>query len=184
MPTWIVTHSEFLCNYLLPLVAGFSPAQLRHALNFIEALLVCSAKPKTLSALTRLLRLDHADQDHVIELFGNTKDTNFSLNVTIPRRISFNKGAVSAMVTGKTGGHRSVTYLLRASGGQTMTAALTSPNNNVGLTIYGLSDGQPLVWAVSEAKSWTGKLPATQDYMIVAVPVVDTASFTLQVTVK
>ena len=69
MPTWIVTHSEFLCNFLLPLVAGFSPAQRRHALNFIEALLVCSAKHKTLSALTRLLWLDHADQFALADFF-------------------------------------------------------------------------------------------------------------------
>ncbi len=69
MPTWIVTHSEFLCNFLMPLVADFSPAQLRHALNFIEALLVCSAKHKTLSALTRLLRLNHADHFALADFF-------------------------------------------------------------------------------------------------------------------
>ncbi len=69
MPTWIVTHSEFLCNFLLPLAAGFSPAQLRHALNFIESLLVCSAKHKTLAALTRLLWLDHADQFALADFF-------------------------------------------------------------------------------------------------------------------
>ena len=69
MPTWIVTHSEFLCNFLVPLLAGFSPAQLRHALNFIEALLVCSAKHKTLTALTRLLRLDHADHFALADFF-------------------------------------------------------------------------------------------------------------------
>ena len=69
MPTWIVTHSEFLCNFLMPLAAGLSPAQLRHALNFIEALLVCSAKHKTLTALTRLLRLDHADHFALADFF-------------------------------------------------------------------------------------------------------------------
>jgi len=37
MPTWIVTHSEFLRNFLMPLLVGFSPAQLRHALNCVEA---------------------------------------------------------------------------------------------------------------------------------------------------
>jgi hypothetical protein len=58
MPTWIVTHSEFLCNFLTPLLVGFSPAQLCHALNCVEALLVCTARHKTLAALTRWLRLD------------------------------------------------------------------------------------------------------------------------------
>jgi hypothetical protein len=69
MPTWIVTHSEFLCNFFVPLVASFSPAQLRHALNFLEALLVCSAKHKTLAALTRLLQVDHADQFALVDFF-------------------------------------------------------------------------------------------------------------------
>jgi hypothetical protein len=55
MPTWIVTHSEFLCNFLTSLLVGFSPAQLRHALNYVEALLVCTARHKTLAALTRWL---------------------------------------------------------------------------------------------------------------------------------
>lgn len=61
MLTWIVAHSDALCNFLLPLLIGFSPAQQRHALNVIEALLVCPFKHKTLSALTRLLGLPHAD---------------------------------------------------------------------------------------------------------------------------
>jgi hypothetical protein len=62
MPTWIVTHSEFVCNFLTPLLVVFSPAQLRHALNFVEAVLVCTARHKTLAALTRWLRLDDADE--------------------------------------------------------------------------------------------------------------------------
>ncbi len=37
MPTWIVTHTEFLCNFLGPLAANFSAVQLQYALNFIEA---------------------------------------------------------------------------------------------------------------------------------------------------
>jgi hypothetical protein len=41
---------------------GFSPAQLRHALNLVEAVLVCTARHKTLAALTRWLRVPHADE--------------------------------------------------------------------------------------------------------------------------
>lgn len=69
MPTWIVTHSEFLCNFLIPLLVGFSPAQLRHALNCVEALLVCTARHKTLAALTRCLRLEHADEYALADFF-------------------------------------------------------------------------------------------------------------------
>ena len=69
MPTWIVTHSKDLCNFLIPLLVGFSPAQLRHALNFVEALLVCTAKHKTLAALTRLLQTEHADPFALADFF-------------------------------------------------------------------------------------------------------------------
>jgi peptidoglycan/xylan/chitin deacetylase (PgdA/CDA1 family) len=69
MLTWIVAHSDSLCNFLAPLLIGFSPAQLRHALNCIEALLVCTSKHKTLSALTRLLRLPHADEFALADFF-------------------------------------------------------------------------------------------------------------------
>jgi len=69
MLTWIVAHSDSLCNFLTPLLIGFSPAQIRHALNCIEALLVCASKHKTLSALTRLLRLPHADEFALADFF-------------------------------------------------------------------------------------------------------------------
>jgi hypothetical protein len=69
MHTWIVAHSETLCNFLIPLLVGFSDAQKRHALNFVEALLVCSCKHKTLAALTRVLRLDHADEYALADFF-------------------------------------------------------------------------------------------------------------------
>lgn len=101
MPTWIVTHSENLCNFLLPLAAGFSPAQLRHALNFIEALLVCSAKHKTLSALTRLLRLDHADQFALADFFRVSPWSGEQLR----SRVTFLILKVVAEIQAKTGWH-------------------------------------------------------------------------------
>lgn len=61
MLTWIVVHSDAVCNFLVPLLLGLSPAQQRHALNVVETLLVCPFKHKTLTALTRLLGLSHAD---------------------------------------------------------------------------------------------------------------------------
>ncbi len=69
MLTWIVAHSETLCNFLTPLLIDFSPAQLRHALNCVEALLACASKHKPLSALTRLLRLPHADEFALADFF-------------------------------------------------------------------------------------------------------------------
>src|SRR5438132_443440 len=69
MPTWIFAQTDALCNFLLPLLFNFSPAQQRHALNFIEALLVSASKHKTLRQLTSLLRLPHADEFALADFF-------------------------------------------------------------------------------------------------------------------
>ena len=52
-----------------------------------------------------------------------------------------------------------------------MTVVITSPNNDVLLTVYGFETGDPLVRYVSGAWQWSGTLPASQDYMIHAVSV-------------
>jgi len=72
MLTWIVAHSDTLYQFLVPLLVGFSAAQLRHALNCVEALLVCTSQHKTLSALTRLLRVPHADHFALADFFRSS----------------------------------------------------------------------------------------------------------------
>ncbi len=119
-------------------------------------------------------------------LAGNATPTaNYSLNVTIPVRIQFAPGAISASVQGTTSQGRIVTYLLKANGGQTMKANLTAPPNSAGITIYGLDDGQPLIRSQSGATSFEGQLPATQDYVIQVVPFGNArVDYTLDVTVQ
>lgn len=124
-----------------------------------------------------------ANGDYLVQVVGGSQDASFTLSVTIPQRITFASGAVSASVDGKISNHNQVAYLLRAMKGQTMTATITS-NSELALTIYGLDDGQPLVRSHMGVSTWTGTLPATQDYMIMVVPAVDSASYTLTTTVK
>ncbi len=69
MLTWIIAHSDTLCNFLIPLLANFSLEQQRHALNVLEALIVCPAKHKTLAALTGLLPCEHADLFALADFF-------------------------------------------------------------------------------------------------------------------
>jgi hypothetical protein len=121
-------------------------------------------------------------QDYIVWVSTGSQAADFALAITIPSRITFDPGATSASVDGKVSSHMQVSYILRALAGQTMTVDLSG--SNVGLTIYGLKDGQPLVRAEGGATSWTGKLPATQDYILIAVPAVDSTTFTLDVTVK
>ena len=101
-----------------------------------------------------------------------------------PSRISFARGATSGSVDGSIASRRTNTYILWAAKDQTMTVTATS-KDSVALTVYGLTDGQPLVRANGAGvSSWSGKLPANQDYVINVVPGVDTTTFTLTVTIK
>jgi len=73
MPLWIVAHSEALCNFLLPLLVELTAPQQRHALNIVAALLVCTRlKHRTLAALTRVLRVPHADHFACADFFRDS----------------------------------------------------------------------------------------------------------------
>lgn len=104
-------------------------------------------------------------QDYIIRVTNPGVATKYNLNVTIPSRVQFARGGYSAMVTGAVAPNQSVDYILGARKGQTMTVTVSGA---VGLTIYGV-DGQPLKRADVGDASWSGVLPATQDYFIVVV---------------
>jgi hypothetical protein len=73
MPLWIVAHSDALCNFLLPLLVELSRPQQRHALNIVGALLVCTRlNHRTLAALTRVLRVPHADHFACADFFRDS----------------------------------------------------------------------------------------------------------------
>ncbi len=69
MPNLIIQHFEPLCAFLLPLLLHMSQPQQRHALNVVGALLVCGSKHKTLTTLTAMLRLPHADHFALADFF-------------------------------------------------------------------------------------------------------------------
>ncbi|MCL5274700.1 MAG: hypothetical protein M1434_08140 [Chloroflexi bacterium] len=118
---------------------------------------------------TTWTRVLPASGDYVVQVVGPA-GTHYSLNVVIPARIRFAYGAYSGTVTGHTDSSRINSYIAWARAGQTMTATLTSSGDPMGITVYGLTDGIPLVRAVSGATSWSGVLPASQNYIIDAAP--------------
>ncbi len=122
-------------------------------------------------------------QDYLIAIYGGLAETQYTLSVVIPRRISFRSGATAARLQGNVGAHTTVTYLARARADQTMTVTITAPTDDVLLTIYGLDDGQPLVRAASGATNWSGTLPATQDYVIMVVGTDAARRYTLDVEI-
>ncbi len=128
-----------------------------------------------------------ATQDYVVRIVNYGAATNYTLQVTIPWRITFDPGATSVTLEGSIVGQEGVNeYVLHARADQTMTVAITSPNNNVWLTIVG-SDGIPLVRSHMGQTSWTDVLQVTQDYTILAVmhqgATSPTTNYTLQISI-
>ena len=102
----------------------------------------------------------------------------------IPARIQFAPGAISAVIPGQLAGGEVNYYLAGARGGQTMTVRILSPDNDIFLTIYGMSDGSPLVRAMMGQTAWSGVLPMTQDYMIEAVSTGRASGYSLEVIIQ
>ena len=73
MPNLIIQHFEPLCAFLLPLLLHLSEPQQRHALNVVGALLVCGSQHKTLTTLTAMLRLPHADHFALADFFRQSR---------------------------------------------------------------------------------------------------------------
>ena len=109
-------------------------------------------------------------EDYYIGVYGGSSSENYTLTVEVPSRIKFLEGSISASVIGKTVAGYVVAYTILALKDQKMTVNLNTPANSAALTIYGYTDGQPYLRAVTGQTNFTFKLPATQDYIIEVVP--------------
>lgn len=83
---------------------------------------------------------------------------------TDPTRITFASGATSAQVTGNVGGYTVIRYVIGAGAGQSMQVSVTSPTNNVYLSVVAPS-GAILASAPAGAKSFNGTLTEAGDYI-------------------
>jgi hypothetical protein len=104
------------------------------------------------------------------------------MNVIIPQRISFKRGAISASVESRVRASNSQYYVLRALKGQKMQVEVTSARE-VQLIIYG-ADGTVLMSGMGEGASFSGKLPATEDYVLVVRAGARAASYSLRLTIQ
>jgi len=124
-------------------------------------------------------------QDYFFKVGAGASAEDYTLSVTIASRIQFASGATSATVTGSTVNGYNVTYVLYASGGQTMNIALTVPAGTAALTIWGFSDGQPYQRSVTGSTTFNMVLPSTQDYIIEVVPMAgQVVNYSMKVEVK
>jgi hypothetical protein len=127
-----------------------------------------------------------SNQRYIVKVIAGSQETAYALTLEIPALISLDQSSGSAAGGGTISAGRPVSYLLRAKAGQTLSVSVTSPGQAVALSISGLHDGQPLVSpnAAGGAATWTGPLPQTQSYLIQAVPLIDSTSFWIQVSLK
>jgi hypothetical protein len=135
-------------------------------------------------------------QDYFVDVRSVTSaSVSFILEVTIPpadtpsepvaQRIQFAQGAISAELSGSLPGNGAARYVLGASAGQRMNVVLTDtgPDVNAVLVIWG-ADGSVLQTDHAGVTTFSGMLPATQDYYIDVRSVTSSAvDFILDVTI-
>ena len=123
-------------------------------------------------------------QDYVVQLINtNSTATPYTLQVQIPSRVQFARGAISARIPGYVLYGNVNEYVLGARGGQTMTVSVNAVSGTVGLTIVG-ADGSPIKrYQNGPVDSWSGVLPATQDYYLEIFGLGNSTSYTLDITI-
>ena len=127
--------------------------------------------------------------DYRIRVTSRNQALNFCMRTTVYGRIRFAPGATSSTVSSPVQRCNSQSietvggYSLRALAGQTMRIAIDSPNHNTFLTITG-ADGSTLKFYNDLSTTWTGVLPATQDYYLQPVAVDKDGRFTIKVTIS
>ena len=125
------------------------------------------------------------DGDYLVSIHTTGDATDFNMSITIPVRITFQSGAYSASADGVVGPQEITTYLLLAMKNQTMQVDISSPQDDIFLSIYSLKDGQPYVRSQLGLTTYSFKLPATQDYVIQAVSTGNkTENYTIDFKVK
>jgi hypothetical protein len=129
-----------------------------------------------------------ADGDYQIIVRSPQGDANYSLTVSITtppppqgitERIEFAPGETSATLSNTVRQGTRDTYLLQAQGNQTLSAQLTSTENNASFQVVA-PDGTTLV---EETTNWQGELPADGDYQIIVRSPQGDANYSLTVSI-
>ncbi len=97
--------------------------------------------------------------------------------------IVFPEGMHSVSYSGRSRPFGLDRYTLQAQAGQLVTVSLTSPNADVFLSIVGLVELDALVLGSEEVSSWSGVVPATQEYAISVFAIGLETAYTLDVEI-
>jgi len=97
-------------------------------------------------------------------------------------RINFATGTMYGTAQGTIPAGGTMNYVLKAQLGQPMLASVSSPNNDVTMTVIA-QDGVTLLPASQKWSNWQGALPDTQDYYFQLIGGSETQTFTLSVNI-
>jgi hypothetical protein len=122
-----------------------------------------------------------SSQDYLVSVRAGAQEVSYSMRVAIPRRISFQRGAISGTEYGRLSASKSQYYVLRAMKNQTMQVEI-NPSEGMSLVIYG-ADGTVLKSGMGEGASFKGQLPSTQDYVLLLTAGTQPVRYTLRVTI-
>ena len=97
-------------------------------------------------------------------------------------RISFLAGATTAILTASISSGGTQNYVLQAGQGQPMIVNVSSPNNDVTLSIK-TQGGTSMLGASAGQSTWQGSLPQTEDYYLSLHGGASTENFTLNIVI-
>jgi hypothetical protein len=120
---------------------------------------------------------------YTIQVYGGKTAQDYTLTTKVAQRITFPSGSSSLTLNGSTPKGYVFSYALACQKNQAMTVNLTVSAATVYLDIFGLATGT-LFSSAAQAITWSGSLPATQDYIIEVIPNGQVINYTLKVTVK
>ena len=112
--------------------------------------------------------------------------TSTALAAGIKKRVRFPRGSNSTTISGAVVRGDRDRYILGAKEGQTMTVRIRSLEDNAVFQIYFAGEQESLQGAGEgdDAKSWSGKLPTTTDYIIVVGGSRGNAKYKLEVKIQ
>ncbi len=106
---------------------------------------------------------------YTIQIYGGSTTEDYTLTAKVALRIIFTPGASSATLSGSTPKGYVFSYTIICKAGQVMNVSLNVPASQAYLDIFGLASGT-LLSSSAKVNTWTGTLPATEDYIIEVIP--------------
>jgi hypothetical protein len=108
-------------------------------------------------------------ETYTIQLAGGAATETYVMTVKIAQRVNFSLGQSSVTLYGTNVNGYVFSYAFKANVNQTMTVTLNQPSSVAYIDVFGIATGS-LLSPADKATTWTGVLPAYQDYIVEVIP--------------